>query len=91
MLERSDGGRGHDITGTLLLNNSSYTGNSASTTFTSLLGVGSIPLDATGSFILDVGNCTAGSNDRRVGCIPQVADPTAQVLDLTITASQNTP
>lgn len=90
MLE-SDGGTGYDITGTLLLNNSSYTGNSASTTFTSLLGVGSIPPNATGSFILDVGNCTAGSNDRRVGCIPQVSDPTAQVLDLTITASASTP
>ncbi len=73
----SDGGTGVDIDGGISI--TSITSGSKISTFDSLFG---LPSSTQLSFVLDVGNCTAGR--RSANCI-QVADPTAQFLSLDIT------
>lgn len=72
-----DGGTGVDIDGSISIK--SITSGSKISTFDSLLG---LPSSTALSFVLDVGDCTAGH--RSASCI-QTADPTAQFLSLDIT------
>jgi len=71
----ADGGSGVDIDGSIAISSLSSSSNSLDTLF-------GLPSSSSLSFVLDVGNCTAGR--RSVSCI-QNEDPTAQFLSLDIT------